>query len=64
MEAKIDINNEYYFETEDGEIFRDPDKALFHNLVIESSKYYYKIRQDVDKALVDFLLSKSIEEKE
>jgi hypothetical protein len=63
MEAKIDINNEYYFETEDGEIFRDPDKALFHTLVIESSKYYSKIREDVDKVLVDFMLSKSVEEK-
>lgn len=63
LEAKVDRNNEYYFEAEDGEIFRDPDKALFHTLVIESSKYYYKIRQDVDKALVDFILSKSAEEK-
>lgn len=63
MEAKVDRNNEYYFETEDGEIFRDPEKAIIHNLEIEPSKYYYKIRQDVDKALVDFLLSKSTKEK-
>lgn len=63
MKAKIDRNNEYYFETEDGKIFRNPDKAIIHNLEIESSKYYYKIRQDVDKVLVDFILSKSAEEK-
>ena len=63
LEAKVDRNNEYYFEAEDGEIFRDPEKAIIHNLEIESSKYYYKIRQDVDKVLVDFILSKSAEEK-
>ena len=32
LEAKVDRNNEYYFEAEDGEIFRDPEKAIIHNL--------------------------------
>ena len=63
IKKKVDRNNEYYFEAEDGEIFRDPEEAIIHNLEIESSKYYYKIRQDVDKVLVDFILSKSAEEK-
>ena len=63
LEPKVDRNNEYYFEAEDGEIFRDTEKAIIHNLEIESSKYYSKIRQDVDKVLVDFILSKSAEEK-
>lgn len=64
LEARLDKNNEYYFEALDGEIFRDAEAAVLHNIEIESSKYYYKIRQDVDKVLVDFILSKSAEEKE
>ena len=58
LEAKLDESNEYYFEAMDGSIFKDAALVIERNTCIMSSRYYYKIRQAVDEALIEYIIKK------
>jgi hypothetical protein len=58
LEAKVDKNNEYYFEAMDGSVFKDASLAIEKNTCIMFSRYYYKIRQAVDEALIEYITKK------
>ncbi len=49
LEAKVDRNNEYYFESLDGQRFKNPADAIERNMLIELSK----AREIVDREIFE-----------